>query len=188
MRTSDQQSVATNVSPSLYRIVPLQKDHDRAAFRCGKDPLDRFIQDQVYDWVRRQLAQVYVLIRTDESTRVLGYFTLNMTRIDASDLPSKLASKFPRSAEIGAVLLGKLAVDLSFQGQGLGRDLLMAALDDAVAVSGKVAAFAVVVDAIDGDAAAFYRRHGFEHFPERSSRLFLPMTTHAARIADFNAR
>lgn len=140
----------------LYEIVPLTRAHVRADFSCGKEPLDRFIRDQVFDWMGRALASTYVLVSTAMPTRVLGYFTLSMTRIDAGDLPSRLAKRFPRSAEIGAVLLGRLAVDRQLQGQGFGRDLLLDALDRALVTSRQVAAVAMVVDALDEDAAAFY--------------------------------
>ena len=169
--------------PFLYRIEPLTKDHERADFRSGKEPLDRFIRDQVFDWIGRKLAQVYVLVSSDRPHRVLGYYTLSMTRIDAGDLPAVQARRFPHSAEIGAALLGKLAVDESHQGRRLGRDLLFDALDRTLAAAEQVAAYAMVVDAIDEDAAAFYRRHGFLAFPETPERLFLDLRTHAKRVA-----
>jgi predicted N-acetyltransferase YhbS len=172
----------------LYRIEPLHDGHDRTTFQCGKDPLDRFIQHQVFDWVRRGLAQPFVLVSTDEPARVLGYYTLSMTRIDASDLPHTLAKKFPKSAEIGAVLLGKLAVLSSHQGRKLGRDLLFDALDRAADANRQVASYAVVVDAIDDEAACFYRRHGFEAFPDTPFRLFLPIRTHIERVAKATLR
>lgn len=188
MRADRQEGRRACAPLPLYRIEPLHEGHDRTIFQCGKDPLDRFIQNQVFDWVRRGLAQPFVLVSTDEPTRVLGYYTLSMTRIDASDLPLTLAKKFPKSAEIGAVLLGKLAVDSSHQRQKLGRDLLFDALDRAADANRQVATYAVVVDAIDDEAACFYRRHGSEVFPETPSRLFLPIKTHLERVAKANIR
>ena len=106
-----------------------------------------------------------------------------MTKVDASDLPKKVAKRFPHSAEIGAVLLGKLAIDERLHKQGLGRDLLFDALDRSLTASQHVAAYTMVVDAIDDDAVAFYRRFEFEPFPDTSHRLFLPLAMHAKRVA-----
>lgn len=89
----------------------------------------------------------------------------------------------PRAAEIGAVLLGQLAVAERYQGRGLGRDLLFDALDRALAVSEQIAAYAVIVDALDEDAAAFYAYHGFQPFPATSLRLFLPLATYSKYVA-----
>ena len=70
------------------------------------------------------------------------------------------------------VLIARLAVDQRYQGQRLGSRLLGEALRLAVAASDTVAARLVVVDAIDDQAAAFYRRWGFIDVPENPHRLF----------------
>jgi GNAT superfamily N-acetyltransferase len=171
-----------------YSVVPLSEAHQRGEFACGKDPLDRFIRDQVFNWIGRNLAQVFVLITPTLPDRVLGYYTLSMTRVDASNLPKKVAKRFPHAAEIGAVLLGKLAIDEGLHKQGLGRDLLFDALDRSLAASQNVAAYAMVVDAIDDEATAFYRRFDFEPFPDTPHRLFLPLAMHAKRVAAAQAR
>lgn len=171
-----------NVAPR-YRIQPLAKDHRRGDFRSGNEALDQFLRSQARSWMERGLAQAFVLVPDDDPTVVLGYNSLSMTRIDASDLPEDFGRKFPRSAEIGAVLLGKLAIAQSHQGQGLGRDLLFDALDRSLEAAQEVGAFAMVVDAIDEAAAEFYIRHRFERFPEMTMRLFQPLKVHAAYVA-----
>jgi GNAT superfamily N-acetyltransferase len=175
-------------SAPRYRIHPLTKGHRRDDFRCGNEALDRFLQTQARSWMDRGLAQTYVLVSDHDPTVVLGYYSVSMTKIDASDLPEDLGRTFPRSAEIGAVLLGKLAIAQSHQSQGLGRDLLFDALDRSMAAAKDIGAFAMVVDAIDEAAARFYVRHQVERFPDMPLRLFKPFTVHAAHVAAANQR
>jgi predicted N-acetyltransferase YhbS len=67
--------------------------------------------------------------------------------------------------EVPAILLAKLAVDISLQGQGVGRDLLLDALERCVAAGDIAAARYVVVDAVDDHAASFYDKYGFQRIP-----------------------
>ena len=76
---------------------------------------------------------------------------------------------------VPAVRMGRLAVDQAFQGQGLGGALLADALTRAA--RSEIAAFALVVDAKDEAATAFYRHHGFISLPYSPQTLFLPLAT-----------
>jgi len=85
--------------------------------------------------------------------------------------------KLPRYDYVGATLIGRLARDLSFKGQGIGELLLVDALKTALSMVKRIASVAVVVDAIDEKAHAFYSEFGFTPFPESKKRLFMPMKT-----------
>jgi GNAT superfamily N-acetyltransferase len=99
-----------------------------------------------------------------------------------ADLPASLSKKLPRYPSVPAVRLGRLAVDQTYQGQGLGGALLADALDRAARA--EIAAYALLVDAKDEPAAAFYRHHGFVALPDSPLTLFLPLATvHLARSA-----
>jgi ribosomal protein S18 acetylase RimI-like enzyme len=106
------------------------------------------------------------------SQKVAGYFTLSAASIDLGDLPEKLQRKLPGGAVLGASLLGRLAVDVSYQRQGVGELMLAAAVDLSFAQS-PLACIALVVDAIDSAAADYYERYGFIRFPDGPRRLFL---------------
>ncbi len=142
------------VKPSFW-IGRLSHEHDRTFFACGKDPLDRFLRDQVFDCEGRDLASTYVLVSTTHPWRVLCCYTLSITNVAAGELPKSRVKRFPRSAEIGAVLLGRLAVDQESQRSGFGRFLLLDAIDQSLDIRDRVASNAMVVDAIDEEAAAF---------------------------------
>lgn len=161
---------------SAYRVEPLSAAHDRAAFSCGAPGLDRYLQQQAGQDMRRGVARVFVL--TKNGADVLGYYTLSATSLEYASLPPALAKRLPRYPTLPALLLGQLAVDARRQGQGLGRLLLASALGRCLRVSqSDIAAMAVVVDAKDEEAARFYARHDFIRLPEQPKRLFLPMST-----------
>jgi len=156
-------------------VEALGNEHDRAHFSCGNASLDHYLKEQAGQDLRRACATPYVLIQQRGSTSILGYYTLSSFGVDLGELPPDVVKKLPRYPLIPATLLGRLAVDRRYQGQGIGEFLLMDALYRAKAHSAEIAAAAVVVDAIDAGAAQFYKHFGFVPFPSITSRLFLPM-------------
>jgi len=160
----------------VERLDPAR--HDRENFDCGVEPLDRYLKQQASQDMRRQVAAVFVL-RDEDTGPIAGYFTLSQSSVRLGTLPEMLAKRLPRQNSVPVTLLGRLAVDRQFQGKGIGRQLLIAAMRRAYAVLSDVAAWSLVVDAKDDRAAAFYRRFGFEPLDdvEQARRLFLPMKT-----------
>ncbi|HLQ43127.1 MAG TPA: GNAT family N-acetyltransferase, partial [Planctomycetaceae bacterium] len=106
-----------------WRIERLDASHQRGEFCCGHQSLDDFIQRYVGQYERRNLGRTYVAVRIGEK-RVLGYFTLAAGSVPASQLPPQVAKKLPKHS-VPVALLGRLAVDESAQGRGLGKLLLM---------------------------------------------------------------
>ncbi|WP_414040012.1 GNAT family N-acetyltransferase [Acidithiobacillus sp. M4-SHS-6] len=110
-----------------------------------------------------------------DEQRIAGYYTLASASLLLADLPVRTGKKLPRYPTVSAVRMGRLAVDQTFKGQGLGGALLADALDRAA--RSEIAAFALVVDSKDEAAAAFYRHHGFIALPDSPLTLFLPLAT-----------
>lgn len=165
-------------SPGIT-IEPLAKPHDRQVFSCARHPsLEHYIKALAGQDARRRLAATFVLT-TPPAGAVLGYYTLSACSVEAEGLPPELVRKarLPSDRVIPATLLGRLAVDDAHAGKGFGELLLMDALHRSLLHSADIASFAVVVDAIDDRAAAFYRHFGFLPFASVASRLFLPMGT-----------
>jgi GNAT superfamily N-acetyltransferase len=156
-----------------WRIERLDRDHVREGFDCGKPSLDEFLRTLVGQYEKRNLGRTYVAIREGER-RVLGYYTLASGSIDAGSLPAKQARKLPRHP-VPVVLLARLAVDRSVRGKGLGGRLLRDALTRSLDLSESIGIHAVVVDAMDAEARAFYERFGFLPLTDDEMRLFLPM-------------
>lgn len=154
------------------RLALLEATHDRTAFNCGSVQLDRYLREQVTQDVRRRVATCFVAL-TDERC-IAGYYTLAYASVPLMDLPAETAKKLPRYPSVPTVRLGRLAVDQPFKGQGFGGALLADAIDRAARA--EIAAYAVVVNAQDEEAATFYRHHGFIALPDAALTLFLPLS------------
>lgn len=157
-----------------FRIERLSADHDRAAFQCGVQPLDRYFREQVTQDIRRRVTTCFVALEQG-SENLAGYYTLASSSASLSDLPPETSKRLPRYPLVPAVRMGRLAVARAYAGQGLGSALLADALRRAL--TAEIAAYALIVDAKDEAAAAFYRHHGFIAFAGRPRMLFLPLDT-----------
>lgn len=155
-------------------IETLNKAHDRESFSCGNEALDRYLKMQARQDMQRNLAQVFVLLDEDQKI-IKGYYSLSSGSLTLSELPNELQRKLPRYPKIPITLLGRLAVDSRFQGQKIGALLLIDALAKASRQSQEIASMAVVVDAIDESAVAFYQKFHFLSLPETPRTLFLEM-------------
>lgn len=161
------------MSSAPFLVAPLDAAHDRTKFNSGSDPLDRYLREQVTQDIRRRVAACFVALA--DRQRIAGYYTLASASLMLADLPASIGKKLPRYPTVPAVRMGRLAVDLAFSGQGLGGALLADALDRAA--RSELAAYALVIDAKDDEAAAFYRHHGFIALPDSPLTLFLPLAT-----------
>lgn len=157
-------------------IVPLNDSHDRRSFSCGIDALDRYFHNQAGQDQRRRIAACLVLADPERS-RVAGYYTLSAYSVIGDALPEGLQKKLPKYGQIPCTLLGRLAVDNQYRNRGIGKHLLSDALQRALIHSTGIASWAVVVDAKNDAAHAFYVKYGFIPFPNVSQRLFFPMLT-----------
>jgi ribosomal protein S18 acetylase RimI-like enzyme len=161
------------MSGAPFRLAPLDAKHERTTFDSGSQPLNRYLREQASQDVRRRVAACFVAL-TDEN-RIAGYYTLASASLLLSALPASTGKKLPRYPTVPAVRMGRLAVDQAFKGQGLGGALLADALGRAA--RSEIAAYAMMVDAKDDAAAAFYRHHGFMALPDSPLTLFLPLAT-----------
>jgi GNAT superfamily N-acetyltransferase len=165
---------------SPWIVEPLGRQHDREAFACGNEVLDRYLKEIARQDARRLVAAPFVTVAPAAPKTILGYYTLSAFGVELKQLPADVSRKLPGYPVVPATLLGRLAVDQRCRGQGVGEFLLMDALHRAYIQSSQIAAVAVVVDAIDAQAARFYRHFNFISLPERPDRLFLPMKTISA--------
>jgi GNAT superfamily N-acetyltransferase len=156
-------------------IERLERAHERGEFSCGKAPLDRFLHSLVSQYEKRRLGRTYVAVRPGEK-RVAGYYTLASGAVSFEHLPSAVAGKLPRHP-VPVVLLARLAVDQSVQGQGLGRRLLEDALRRCLALEEQLGIHAVEVHALDAEAKAFYVKYGFVPLQDNELHLYLPIAT-----------
>ncbi len=146
--------------------------HNRADFSSGAATLDRYFREQVTQDVRRRATSCYVAVEA-ATARVAGFYTLSAGGVPLDAVDSDTARRLPRYPSVPVARLGRLAVDLAFRGQGLGALLLWDAASRAA--RSEVMVFALVVDAKDDQAAAFYRHHGFIGFASLPRQFMLPL-------------
>lgn len=158
----------------LY-FEPLGPGHDRASFSCGVEALDRYLHKQARQDIKKRVAVAFVL--TPDGKTIAGYYTLSQYSVELDAVPPEIARKLPKYPVVPATLIGRLAVSTAFRSQGLGELPLMDALKKSLASSKQVASAAVIVDAKDDQAIAFYKKYGFLELPKIPKRLFLPMAT-----------
>jgi len=139
-------------------VERLSPAHDLAGFSCGNKTLDDWLRRHGWENDRRNLSRTYVLI--DDPSTVAGYYSLTMGGIRKEQLPKRYGRGLP-NYDIGMVLIARLAISWSHQGQGLGRDLLIDAIEQSARAGTHAAARLLAVDPIDESARAFYQRFGF---------------------------
>ena len=169
--------MAVKTKPTAWSVEPIWKAHDHPSLSCGSEVLDRYLREQASQDARRRVVAPFVLVHESDRKTIIGYYTLSAFGIDLHNLPDNVVKKLPSYPVVPVTLLGRLAVDQHFRGQGAGEFLLVDALLRAYTQSSQIAAAAVVVDAIDEHAVRFYRHFGFTPFPDAPTRLFLPMKT-----------
>lgn len=173
------------MTQSDFQFEPIGEYHHRASFSCGVDVLDRYLREQAGQDIRRRLSAIFVCCEPRDKT-LAGYYTLSACEIELRSLPSGMARKLPHRP-LPATLIGSLAVDQRYHRQRLGGMLLINALTRSVVASSGIGAMAVIVDAKDDRARAFYEHDDFQRFADEPYRLFLPMAD-AERIAQITRR
>jgi GNAT superfamily N-acetyltransferase len=156
-----------------FLIEVLSSSHDRESFSCGVEALDRYFHKQVTQDVRRRATACYVALEAARA-KVAGYYTLAAAGVLLADLPAELAKRLPRYPSVPVARLGRLAVDQAYRGRKLGSVLLWDAVQRSL--RSEIAVVALVVDAKDDQAEAFYRHHGFVPFGRQPRQLVLPLT------------
>ena len=162
------------MSSPLFSIVPFSREHSKAGFCSGSKILDRYFAERTGQDIKRNLTKCFVAI-DNEQQRIAGFYTLSAAQIPLTDLPEPFAKKMPRYDAVPASRLGRLAVDKHYQGRSLGSMLIVDALKKSSDAS--MAVYALLVDAKDDKAEAFYRHHGFIPCIDRPQTLFLPLGT-----------
>jgi ribosomal protein S18 acetylase RimI-like enzyme len=152
-------------------VLPLAGNHDRQAFDCGRLELNNWLQQVARQHQDKGLSKSFVAIRDEAPTLVCGYYALTLAELENQHLPQAWRKKLPR--RIPGVRLGRLAIDKQYQGNRLGELLLIDAITRARRVYTEAGGIGLFVDAIDAQAAAYYRRFGFNASPDNPLLLFL---------------
>jgi GNAT superfamily N-acetyltransferase len=158
--------------------VILTRAHDRTNFESGAAELDEWLQK--YSWQNQQANNATTYVSTIGS-RVVGYYAVTVAGYERVAAPEAIAKRAPET--VPCFLLARLAIDLEWQGRGVGWGLLRDAMQRVLLVSQSVAAPALLVHARDDTARAFYLHHAdFLQSPVEPLHLFLPMKAIAAEL------
>lgn len=157
-------------------IELLDKKHNRIDFDSGKEFLNNYLKNQAGQDVKRKLSACFVLAE-NETNIIQGFYTLSNNSIPLSSFPEQIRKKLPGSyISVPTTLIGRMAIDKKFQGQGFGKILLIDALKRSFDNSQVIGSFAVVVDPIDKDAEMFYKKYDFIKLPD-SGKMFIATKT-----------
>jgi predicted GNAT family N-acyltransferase len=155
--------------------APLDPErHDRAGFFCGVPALDDYLHRFAVQHIRKGVTTVHVLVDDAAPADILGYYTLSAAEVDSVELRPGERKRLPRYP-VPCFSLGRLACRADRRGMGLGKLLLAGAVERCLRAKQQVAAYALIVDAKNDAAAAFYRHYGFVNFAGNSSMLYLPL-------------
>jgi ribosomal protein S18 acetylase RimI-like enzyme len=166
---------------SEWVIEPLARDHERSAFDSGEPALNEFLKKLARQQQEKFVGRTFIAVLAG-SKRVLGFYTLSAGSIAAQNMPTNLRRKLPKYP-VPVARLGRLAVDISVEGRGLGSALLRDALLRAARIATtEMGIVAVVVDAKNDAAKTFYEKYGFIPFADSPLSLFMLTATILAGI------
>lgn len=148
--------------------------HDRQGFECGVPSLDEYLRRFAEQHRRRGISSIYVLTESAQPDRILGYYTVSAAEVDGQRLSEAERTKLPRFP-VPCFRMGWLACRKDQQGRGMGKLLLGGAVDRCLKARRQVAAYALLVDAKDDAARAFYAHFGFKALQDRPLTLYLPL-------------
>jgi len=148
---------------------------DRKNFDCGKEALNRYLQQTARQHNKKGISRTFVLSDSEQSQRIIGFFTLALCEIRAVQLPSKWSKKYP--ASIAGVKLARLAVDKNYQRQGIGEILMVEAMKRALIIADNAGVIGLFVDAKDEAAKEYYERYNFASLIDNPLKMFLPLAT-----------
>jgi GNAT superfamily N-acetyltransferase len=157
---------------------PLTSAHDLTEFSCGKPSLDRWLKMRALSNQEKGFTAVLVV---HESHRVVGYYGLAPTAIVPSTMPRSIRTGQPPDP-VPCLLLGQLATDQNWMGKGIGTGLLKHALQRCVTAASLIGGRALIVNAVDAEAAAFWKRRGFLASKDDPLMLFRSIADIAASL------
>jgi len=150
------------------------KLHDRAGFCCGVPALDDYLRRFAAQQSAKGMASVYVLVDDLDPSRILGFYTLSAAQVDARHLIETDRKRMPRYP-IPCFRMDRLACRSDHQGRGLGQLQMGCAVERCLKARSLVGAYALLVDAKDENAKAFYRHYGLTACVDSPMMLYLPL-------------
>lgn len=160
---------------------PISKRQDREAFDCGKEALNEFLQRHARKSHERGGAKTFLAIDDADHKTVLGYYTLSPASVEYARTPEIVRRGLARY-DVPGFRLGRLAVDHTAQGRGLGGQLLLAAGRRCLLAAAEVGGVVLVIDAKNDRAAGWYTSYSAVPLLDAPLTLLLPLVTVQAAL------
>ncbi|WP_027052202.1 hypothetical protein [Mesorhizobium erdmanii] len=170
------------MSATTWREEPIGKQHDRVAFDCGDADLNTYLQRFARQNHESGGAKTFVAVTAQDPSHILGFYCLSPASIDFARTPA-IARRGLGRYDVPVYRLGRLAVDRTIQGRGLGGGLLLAAGKRCMAVAEEVGGVALLIDAKGEQAASWYEGYGAVRLDDAPLSLVLPFAAIARAIA-----
>lgn len=148
--------------------------HDRSGFHCGEPALDEYLCKFAVQQSAKGINATFVLVDDAQRRKILGFYTLSAAQIGVAQLSEAERKKLPRYP-IPCFRLGRLARSLDSRGSGIGALLVGLAVDRCLKARTHVGAYALLVDAKDDKARAFYQHYAFTACADSPMSLYLPL-------------
>lgn len=152
------------------KFEKLTRSHNRQQFDCGEQSLNTYVQRYARQNAKKNLGETYVL--TNKSKDILGFYTISTASLDYEAYPQ--SANLPKYA-ISSALIGRLAVNKNYQGNGYGKLLLVDALKKISEIADEIGIHCITVDAKDENAKNFYKRFGFEELLDEKNHLYISL-------------
>lgn len=161
----------------MLKIEALSKSHDRESFDCGNEALNAFVRHTARKHGERGISETFELVEENafDPKPIRAFFSLNICQINSEALPVAEVRKLPR--DISGVKLGRLAVAKQLRRQGIGKLLLIAAMEKVLEIFETAGGIGLFVDAKDHHGTRYYKQFGFVPLPSNEIQLFLPLKT-----------
>jgi len=166
------------VTALVWHETSIAKRHDRAAFDCGDADLNLYLQKFARQNHESGGAKCFIAAPSDAPSRILGFYTLSPASLEYSRTPA-LAKRGLAHYDVPVFRLGRLAVDRTAQGRGLGGALLLRAADRCIRVAEDVGGVALLIDAKNDRAARWYESYGAIRMDDSPLSLVLPLAVAA---------
>lgn len=164
-----------------WREEPIAKTHDRAAFDCGEPALNEFLRRHARQSHDKGAAKTFLAVSKADGTTILGFYSLSPASLGYARAPEIVRKRLARH-DLPVFRLGRLAVNVPFQGKGLGGQLILAAGRRCLLAAAEVGGVASLIDAKDERAARWYASHGAAHLLDAPLSLLLPLSTIQAAL------
>ena len=159
--------------PGIELLDP--RRHDRTSFTCGEPTLDAYLRERAAQHHRDDIATTHVLIEAAQPGIVLAYYSLSAAQVLLTDLQESDRRRLPRYP-VPAVRMGRLAVSTSMRGKGYGGLMVGHAVARCLNLRGELGVRVLIVDAMNENAASFYRAYGFRETSDHARTLYLPLS------------